>query len=722
MNTFKIKKRLVKNAVVATAGLSIILTSTMPSFAETTVSYGNWRDRYESSEAQYRNRYSNIEPNTRIHSEENNPVKIWFEMDDDLIYRANSSQTVTLRTRGIPDGAMVDLSINDRNGIWIPPQVKIMNNTATFEMYSSRYASPKSYQLTATYMGNSFHSGVGYGGKDYVDVSRDKILYIKDVIVNRNLDYGKKDEIRVTVRTQNINDGSSLRPSISGDLFVEDGIVYNNMAIIRVINNGNTKKGPHTLTIRYAGQTQRITVFVGDGSKLDAGVKSNFVRGVEQQRVLKSLTKDDVQMLVMTNGLKDGTLLDVSVPYPLKVNNSKIMVQSDQAVFTVTNEGKVPQGSYAFTIRYGTHYANGIIQVGNNKTGILPNHVDLVSPQGIADFYNGVQYYTGTFNQYGRPTDENGKPIDPSKNPVIMSQNIRDINIRPIVSSDKDTEVFGIDITTMGIDDGKELDVKLPSGFTMDGSTKVNKNQASFKVSYKKGSIPTGQYETTVKYDGQIVRFYLNVHGNSKSRESYVVNVYEEDYTINRKGYRVMNYVLRTNLPDDRKLEIDVPKGFNVDSRVRIYKGRAYFSVDAKSDVEPGIYKGYVYYDDNTNLRVPFDIIVRGERPSKVQVTGLNRYIKNVHVSSVTFNIGQKRSIDIVFDTNEIPDGTELRPRLLPSRKDRVGLKWDPRQAVRVRGNQAVFTVEQETNTMAGSYTVELIYKGQTVYVVISIV
>ena len=435
MNTFKIKKRLVKNAVVATAGLSIILTSTMPSFAETTVSYGNWRDRYESSEAQYRSRYSGIEPNTRTHSEENNPVKIWFEMDEDLIYRANSSQTVTLRTRGIPDGAMVDLSINDRNGIWIPPQVKIVNNTATFEIYSSRYAGPKSYQLTATYMGNSFHSGVGYGGKDYVDVSRDKILYIKDVTVNRNLDYGKKDEIRVTVRTQNINDGSSLRPSISGDLFVEDGIVHNNMAIIRVINNGNAKKGPHTLTIRYAGQIQQITVFVGDGSKLDTGVKSNFVRGVEQQRVLKSLTKDDVQMLVMTNRLKDGTLLDVFVPYPLKVNNSKIMVQNDQAVFTVTNEGKAPQGSYTFTIRYGMHYANGTIQVGNNKTGILPNHVDLVSPQGIADFYNGVQYYTGTFNQYGRPTNENGKPIDPSKNPVIMSQNIRDINIRPITSS-----------------------------------------------------------------------------------------------------------------------------------------------------------------------------------------------------------------------------------------------------------------------------------------------
>ena len=138
--------------------------------------------------------------------------------------------------------------------------------------------------------------------------------------------------------------------------------------------------------------------------------------------------------------------------------------------------------------------------------------------------------------------------------------------------------------------------------------------------------------------------------------------------------------------------------------------------------MEPGIYKGYVYYDDNTSLRVPFDIIVRGERPSKVQVTGLNRYIKNVHVSPVTFNTGQRRSIDIVFDTNEIPDGTELRPRLLPTRKDRVGLKWDPRQAVRVRGNQAIFTVEQETNTMAGSYTVELIYKGQTVYVVISII
>lgn len=718
----KIKKQLLKNAVVATAGFSIILTSTMPSYADWKTSYRDRQDRYEETESRYRKKYSDIEPSTRILSEENNPVSINFEMEDDLIYRSNSSQTVTLNTRGIPDGAMVDLSINDANGVWIPPQVKIMNNTATFEMYSSRYAGSKSYQLTASYMGQNFHSGVGYGGKDYVDVSRDHLMYIKEVNVERNLRYNQWDSIKVLIRTQNIKDGTNLRASIDSDLTVDDGRVYNNLAMICVTNEGNAKKGLHTLSVRYGGQTERIDLYVGDGVRLDKSANSNFVKGIDQAKVLKSLTVDTTQILIVTNGLKDGTLLDVSVPFPLKVTNPKVMVQGGQAILTVENDGKVAQGSYPFVIRYGSQYANGTIQVGANTLGTMPNSIDIVTAQGKADYINGVQYYTGSFNQYGRPVNGNGRPIDPSKNPVMISQNIRDVNIRPIVTLDKNKETFGIDISTIGIEDDKELQVKLPKGFSLDGDTKVIKNNASFNVSYKIGDIPTGQYEASISYEGQIFRFYLNVYGKNTESKAYVLNVYEEDYSLNKRGYQVMNYVLRTNLPENKKVEIDVPRGFSSDSKVRVRDGRAYFSVDAKSDTAPGIYRGYIYYDNSTSHRVPFDILVRGERPAKVQVTGLNRYIKDVHVSPVAFKTGQKRTIDIVFDTNEILDGTELYPRLLPAKTGRVGLRWDPRQAVRVRGNQAIFTVEQETNTMAGSYTVELVYKGQTVYVVISVV
>lgn len=283
---------------------------------------------------------------------------IRIDIPDKLYYGESSSTTVRLDTENIPDGTVIPLFLsNNGSGITIPSSIKIYNNTASFEMYASRYTERQTYTLTATYEGKNFSETFYLSKND--NMSND--VYIQKIDVESSLRYGKNDTIEVTVTTDGIPDGEYIYGSITGSgLSLEDKEVKvrDSKAIFEIYSDSSAATGIYQFKAEYDGHYRTADIVVSEITS-----DKPFIVDTVVERSLHKDANDSIDITVYTNNALNGQYMTAKITG--KVNSSTIypdeaglsvttpvLVYNNKAVFTVYSSPYTPEGGYDLEIDY----------------------------------------------------------------------------------------------------------------------------------------------------------------------------------------------------------------------------------------------------------------------------------------------------------------------------------------------------------------------------------
>lgn len=285
-------------------------------------------------------------------------ASIKIDIPNKLYYGENSSTTVRLKTENIPDGTLIPLFLsNNGSGITIPSSVRVYNNTASFEMYTSRYTERQTYTLTATYEGKRFSETFYLNKND--NMSND--VYIKKIDVESSLRYGRNDTVEVVVTTKDVPNGEYVYGTITGrGLYLEDEKVKvrNNKAVFEVNSKSSTPTGIYQFKAEYDGHYRTADVVVSETPS-----DKPFVVDTVVERALHKDVNDSIDITVYTNNALNGQYMTAKITG--KINGSTIypdeaglnvttpvLVYNNKAVFTVYSSPYTPEGGYELEINY----------------------------------------------------------------------------------------------------------------------------------------------------------------------------------------------------------------------------------------------------------------------------------------------------------------------------------------------------------------------------------
>ena len=281
-----------------------------------------------------------------------------------LYYGESSSTTVRLETENIPDGTTIALSLsNNGSNITIPASVKVFHNTASFEMYTSRYTENQTYTLTATYEGKNFSETFYLNQEDKFQ----KDVFIKEISPETTLRAGRNDTIEVTVTTADVPDGTYIQGDISGSgLYLEDETVKvrHNKAVFLLHSKSNTPTGVYSFTASYHGHTRKTDIVVSE-----TNTDTPFVIDTVIPRDLQAGKNDCMDITVYTNQLENGQSLsalivqksngDTIYPNGLGLTvSTPALVYDNKAIFTICSSAQTPVGKYGMIIakQKSTHH------------------------------------------------------------------------------------------------------------------------------------------------------------------------------------------------------------------------------------------------------------------------------------------------------------------------------------------------------------------------------
>lgn len=273
-----------------------------------------------------------------------------------LYYGQSSNVTVRLETKNIPDGTTIALSLsNNGSNITIPASVKVYHNTASFEMYTSRYTERQTYTLTATYEGKNFSETFYLNQEDKFQ----KDVFIKEIAAETTLRYGRNNTIEVTVTTADIPDGAYVKGNISGSgLYLEDETVKvrHNKAVFLLHSKSNTPTGVYPFTASYQGHTRKTDIVVSK-----TNTDTPFVIDAVVQRDLQAGKNDCMDITIYTNQLENGQSLSASIAqksngntmYPNGLGltvSTPVLVYDNKATFIICSCAQTPVGKYEMII------------------------------------------------------------------------------------------------------------------------------------------------------------------------------------------------------------------------------------------------------------------------------------------------------------------------------------------------------------------------------------
>lgn len=390
-------------------------------------------------------------------------VSLKFDVADKLNFGEASSTRVKIKTKNIPNGTVIPLSISGGgSNITIPDQITIYNDTASFYIYSTRFTAMQTYVLTAEYEGLQFSTNVYLNKKD--TMSND--VYIKDVTVEGTLRYGKSDSIEITVETDDIPKGEYLEASIDGPgLSLEDDEVKvkNNKAVFVVNSKSSTPTGIYTFKVGYEGHYRTAKVVVSE-------IKSNdpYITNAEVSGNLQEGKNDRITITVHTNDLPNGQYMAATLSgksngdtiYPANAGISvtdRVLVYDNEATFTVYSSYYTPKGAYYIILDY------------NGTTHKVKFYV---SDDDTDDDYED---------------DENGY--------------IKSIKVDGYLREGR-RDYADVIVRTSGIPDGTVLYPTVEDDLRVPSSCVVNDNRAEFYV-YNPDSVDAGTYEIEIRYNGE---------------------------------------------------------------------------------------------------------------------------------------------------------------------------------------------------------------------------
>lgn len=380
---------------------------------------------------------------------------------DKLYYGESSATTVRLETENIPDGTTIALSLsNNSSNITIPASIKVYNNTASFEMYTSRYTERQTYTLTASYEGQNFSETFYLNQDDKFH----KDVYIKDIVAETTLRYGRNDSIEIEVTTEDVPDGTYIQGDISGSgLYLDDEKVkvYDDKAIFVVNSKTTTPTGTYPFTAKYNGHSRTTDVVVSEITTDTPYFVDTIV-----DRNLREGSNDMIEITVCTNNALNGQYLSASIQgeqngntiypntYGLTVS-TPVLVYDNKAIFTVYSSEYTPAGSYDLVVY---HKDSGSVK---------------------------IRFYVG------KQDDENPEKIG----------TIRYIDVEDYLREGRNDSTL-VTVETKNIPDGTVLYPDVEYGLTVPTRCTVYDDQAEFYVK-NRSSTDRGIYDLWIKYNGK---------------------------------------------------------------------------------------------------------------------------------------------------------------------------------------------------------------------------
>ena len=625
-------------------------------------------------------------------------VSIRFSFSGGMLRGLNTQQTVTLWTTGIPDGTLLPLSMSDSNGLWIPSAVTIMNGTATFTMFSTSMQSSPTYTITASYRGVNYSSSVAYSAPGVIDVSGNTNEYIRKIEVMGRIS-GVYDEtkdyydnyVTIVVTTHGVPDGVSLNPTVNGGLTVRDSAVHNDTAVVRVFASKPVPDGTYIITFDYNGNKTSADVIVGNGygasyneQERTTVLNLSYFDRIIQGHDLSANRYSQTWIAINTVNIPNGTKLEPLIEGGLVLSQKEHIVQNNQIMTLVTNQGDVGKGEYRFRVSYGGSIAEAYIIVSD-----------------------------GSGTNYGQTYSLN-KDINSTYFESVSQSNV----ILPVV----DASAY-VTIKTKNVHDGYAL---IPwtnnAGLVLDKAEYlVENNSVQVKITNKLG-LASGTYTLTFSVAGDVQTFPLIVNfgnqiyaapgglysGNAKTT-SYITSILA-DTNILEDGASANVSLITSGIPDGTTLYPMSSSGkLTASVTATVNNDRASFTV-TNNEASHGEYAVRILYQGQTaeiSFLVPKEagsLTGTGNstafNPTASANSGQTYFTDIIPGAALTAGISGSSSFIL---RSSAPDGTRLDLQLPDGFDGSIST---------LEGGEAIIRVSNREHVAAGTYNASVSYRG----------
>lgn len=184
------------------------------------------------------------------------------------------------------------------------------------------------------------------------------------------LAYGRSSSTKVKIKTENIPNGTVLPLSItsnsSGLTLPESVTVYNDVATFYIYSTPFTANMTYVLTTEYEGMHFSTNVYL---EKEDMMFEDVYIEDITVEGTLKYGKRDAVEITVETDDIPNGEYLKAEINgRGLSLENERVKVKNNKAVFTVESKSTTPTGIYTFKVGYEGHYRTAKVVVSETKS------------------------------------------------------------------------------------------------------------------------------------------------------------------------------------------------------------------------------------------------------------------------------------------------------------------------------------------------------------------
>lgn len=382
--------------------------------------------------------------------------------------------------------------------------------------------------------------------------------------------YGRSSSTKVKIKTENIPNGTVLPLSItsnsSGLTIPESVTVYNDVATFYIYSTPFTANMTYVLTTEYEGMHFSTNVYLEKEDNMSEDV---YIEDITVEGTLEYGKRDSVEVTVETDDIPSGEYLEAEIDgRGLSLEDEKVKVKNNKAVFTVESKSTTPTGIYTFKVGYEGHYRTAKVVVSETKSND-PYIVDAIVSGNLEygkndrikvivetnDLPNG-QYITSTL--YGRV---NGNTIYPAD-----------------------------------------------AGISVTDKVLVYENEAEITI-YSSYYTPEGVYYLMLDYNGHThrVRFYVgddadydDDYDEEEGEVGYIRSMEVDGYLYEDENDYAKVTVKTSGVPDGTIMYPEAEDDLEVPYSVVVYNNKATFYVYNPDSVKDGRYDITIDYNGET--------------------------------------------------------------------------------------------------------------------------
>lgn len=184
------------------------------------------------------------------------------------------------------------------------------------------------------------------------------------------LTYGESSSTKVKVKTENVPDGTVIPLSISGNssgLTIPQSVtIYNDTASFYIYTTPFTANQTYVLTAEYEGMHFSTNVYLNKKDNMSNDV---YIENITVDGTLRYGKKDSIEITVETDDIPNGEYLKGSISgRGLSLDDEKVKVKNNKAVFTVNSKSTTATGIYTFKAEYEGHYRTAKVVVAETRS------------------------------------------------------------------------------------------------------------------------------------------------------------------------------------------------------------------------------------------------------------------------------------------------------------------------------------------------------------------